>query len=66
MPSPYYPWTGFSPLAAKTSPTRSVSPDTMPSDDDSSLVKDGSLEEMDVDVEDVDEVDAAFAALRRY
>jgi hypothetical protein len=36
----------------------------LPSDSDSSLVKDGTPEEMDVDVEVIDAVDEAIAAIK--
>ena len=44
----------------------SLSLDTLPSDSGSSLVKDGTPEEMDVDSEVVDVVDEAIAAVKSY
>ena len=54
------------PLAAEASPTRSVSLGTLPSDRDSSLGKDGTPKAMDVDVEVIDAVDEAIAAIKQY
>ena len=44
----------------------SLSLDTLPSDSGSSLVKDGTPEEMDVDAEVIDVVDEAIAAVKSY
>ena len=61
------PWTkGISPLAVEASPTRSLSLSTLPSDSGSSFVKEGTPEEMDVDVETIDAVDEAIAAIKEY
>ena len=44
----------------------SLSLGTLPSDSGSSLVKDGTPEEMDVDVEVIDAVDEAIAVVKEY
>ncbi len=44
----------------------SLSLGTLPSDSGSSLVKDGTPEEMDVDAEVIDVVDDAIAAIKEY
>ena len=49
------------------SKARSESPDiVLASDDSSSLVKNGSPEDMEVDDDVVDQVDAVIAALQKY
>ena len=58
-------WTRvFSPLTAETSKARSETPDILlTSDDSSSLVK---IDDMEMDDEVIDQVDAVIAALQKY